>query len=177
MSPIGCGDGGGDGLQRGRGGIAQCARIADERRQQVLYRFRHGCRPCQTWRRVAVARHIEFDPPAALARGRGEGTLAAPAQGGQHALDVLAGAQAVDPMIRAAAGVEPFGEAADLDVVTAAGGGTDAEAAEIGLRRFACLDAEDLGLAAPTAALDFLLVVGEPALQRRRAVEHALGAR
>jgi hypothetical protein len=76
---------------------------------------------------------------------------------------MLAGAEAVDAVIGATARIQPFGQAAELDLVGATGGGANAEGAEVGAGRFQRLDAEDLGLAAPPSALDFVLVVGEPA--------------
>ncbi len=67
------------------------------------------------------------------------------AQRRQHALDVLAGAETVDAVIDAAAGIDAGVEAADLDLVEAAAAGADAEGAEhrmLGLQR---LDGDDLG--------------------------------
>ena len=63
----------------------------------------------------------------------------------EHALDVLAGAEPVDAMIDAAAGIGEAVEAADLHLVEAAAAGLRAEGAEQRMLRLQRLDGDDLG--------------------------------
>ena len=66
---------------------------------------------------VAGARQEQFDPRRSRPLRRRKGAHAALPQPRQHAFDVLAGAETVDPMVGAAARVERLIERADLHIV------------------------------------------------------------
>ena len=85
---------------------------------------------------------------------------------GQDGFDVLAGAEAVDLVVRAAAGVVALGEGPDLDLVGGARLGGDAEGPEDGMAGFERLHGERLAGRPLPAALDLVLVGGAPALGR-----------
>ena len=95
-------------------------------------------------------------------RGLAERLGAALAQRRQHALDMLAGAEAVDAMIDAAAGIGEAVEAADLHLVEAAAPRLRAERAEKRMLGFQRLDGDDLGAAPPAAQRDLVLVGRRP---------------
>ena len=101
--------------------------------------------------------------------------LQAPPQLGEHALDVLAGAQAVDAVIDAAAGISEAIEAADLHLVEAPpASGLRPEGSEERMLRLERLDGDDLGRAPPAAQRELVLVAGPPSLWRRP-VENGAG--
>ena len=128
-------------------------------------------RPQQRGRsaRAAVEKHL--DARRAQRDGSAEFARGPLAQGRQHALDVLAGAEPVHPVIDAAAGIGEGIEAAHLDLVEAAAAGLGTEAAEQRMARLQRLDGDDLGRAAPAPQRDLVLVAGAPA-QERRPREH-----
>jgi hypothetical protein len=135
-----------------------------------------GSRPGQRRMRHIPAVEEHLDARASCGSGGAECLDAAPAQGREHALDVLAGAEPVDPVIDAAAGIAESLEAADLDVVRAAGLRAGAEGSEdrmLALERF---DRGDLGQSAPTAQRDLLRIGGPPPFRGGRAIEHRPGA-
>ena len=105
------------------------------------------------------------------------GRRSLPAKNLEHTLDMLAGAEPVDAVIDAAAGIRAVLETADLDLVGAAGFRVHAERTVNRLSRLQWLDGANLGAPAPTSELDLFLVGGAPALQLGRTVEHRAGPR
>jgi hypothetical protein len=93
---------------------------------------------------------------------------ATPAEAGEDALNVLAGAEAVDAMVDAAAGVPRRGEIADLHLIDAAALGLHTKRTKDGVCRLQRFDRDDLGAATPTPELDLVLVARIPPLRRRR---------
>ena len=130
----------------------------------------HQCRRCG-----AATIQEDLDARTAPGRGLAERLGAALAQRREHALDVLAGAEPVDAMIDAAAGIAEAVEVADFHLVEAAASGLHAERAEERLLGFQRLDGNDFGAAPPAAQRDLVLVGGPPALQGRRPIEHGAG--
>ena len=105
----------------------------EERCEQVVRRAHVaaiGGGPGQGRRRGAAAIEEDLDARTSPGSGLAERLGAAPAQGREHALDVLAGAEPVDAMVDAAAGIGEGIEAADLDLVEAAAAGLRTERAE-----------------------------------------------
>jgi hypothetical protein len=88
---------------------------------------------------------------------------------------MLAGAQAVDTVIGAAAGIQRLVERSYLHVIAAARCGPHPERAEMPLGRVERLGADDFGAATPAPPLDFFLVAGTPAQHRRRTLDHTSG--
>jgi len=131
--------------------------------------------PSQGRRGGTAAIQKDFDARTSPGRVLAERLGAAPAQRRQHALDVLAGAEPVDAMIDAIAGIGKALEAADLHLVEAAAAGLGAERAENRMVRFERLDGDDFSGAPPAAQRDLVLVGGPPALRRRRPIEHGAG--
>jgi len=129
-------------------------------------------------RRRAVAPIEEhLDTRASLLRRIAKRLAALPFDCRQHAFDMLAGAQPVDTMIDAAAGIGMVHKAADLHFVRAAGAGPHAERAENLRIRLQRLDRHNLGSATPAPQRDLVGVSGLPASLRRRPVEHGPGFR
>ena len=118
--------------------------------------------------RAARCGHIVFE---ARLRHDVERPHILPAQRREHALDMFAGAQTIDAMIDAAAGIDMLFEAADLDLIIAATFRADAKRAEdrlLGLQR---LDRSNFRAPAPAAQRDFILVGGAPALRLWRPIQ------
>ena len=111
----------------------------------------------------AGARQEQFDPRRSRPLRRLEGARPALPQLRQHAFHMLAGTQAVDPVVGAAARVQRLIERADLHIIHAAAGGPDTEAAEVRQVALQRLDLADLGSATPTPPLDLLGVARQPA--------------
>ena len=88
---------------------------------------------------------------------------------------MLAGAEAVDAMIDAAAGVHRSIEVADLDLIGRSALRTHTKRAEDRMLGLQCLDRSDLRASAPAPKLDLVLVAGIPALRRRRSFEDRPG--
>ena len=93
----------------------------------------------------------------------------------QDSLDVLAGAEPIDAVIDAAAGIVAAREIADLHFVRRPGARAHAERPECSVFRLERLDAGDFGAAAPAPQVQLVLVRGFPAVQRRF-VQHLAGA-
>ena len=127
-------------------------------------------------RRVApIEKHLH--PAAAGIGGFAEGPGAAPAQGGDDAFDMLAGAEAIDPMIDAAAGIGEILEAADLALRRIPPVPERIRnVPKIGCSGSSASMRDDLGAAAPAAQRDLVLVGGQPAERRRRPIEDSAGA-
>ena len=151
----------------------------EERRDPLARRLQAcagGCGPGDgRARRIAPVKK-QLDARTARSSSSAKRLRVAPLQGESNAFDVLAGPEAVDPMVDAAAGVRQPVEAADLDVIRAAAPGPHAERAEDRLLGFERFDGDDFGAAAPAPQHDFLLVGGAPALGSRRPIEHGAGA-
>jgi hypothetical protein len=88
---------------------------------------------------------------------------------------MLAGSEAIDTMIDAAAGIASAIKVADFHFVEAAAPRLHAECAENGMFGFQSLDGDDLGAAPPTAQRNLVVVSSPPPLQRRRPIQHGAG--
>jgi len=130
-----------------------------------------GARPGEFRSRFAVAAQVKLHPLGPAGGGLAQRAHAAAAQARQHALHVLAGSQAIDPVVGAAAAVRDSLEVANLHFIGAAALRAHAKEAEdrvLGLQR---LDGDNLGATAPAPQLELLLVAGVPPLSRGRALE------
>ena len=125
-------------------------------------------RPADVHRVGAVHRRENLDSRTAGQRGGLEGALAPATKRLERALDVLAGAEPVDPPIRATAGILAFRQRADLHVVGAAAGRTDMEGSEVRLVGLEEFDVRDVGQAPPAPPLELVGVRRLPALEGRR---------
>jgi hypothetical protein len=96
-------------------------------------------------------------------------------QGRQPALDVLAGAEPIHPVIDTAARIGKTLEVADLHLVGPTGFRAALEGSENRMVHLNRLDGNDLGGAAPAAQRDLLVVGGFPPLQSGP-IEHRAGA-
>jgi hypothetical protein len=136
----------------------------EARKPRSRLRARVGFGPQHGRARVAGAAEEDLDPRRARRR-RGPECAGAvlPSQRGEHALDMLAGAEPVDAMVDAAAGIAGAFEVADLNVVDAARGRAHAERPIYRKGRLQRLDIGDLGAAAPASELDLVVVAGPPA--------------
>ncbi len=159
-------------------GIARKRAVGGQERREETARgvtlAAGGGRPWCRRHRLAAAIEEDLDPRRALRRGGAEPAGAALAQRRQHAFDVLAGAEPVDAVVDAAAGIGEGVEAAHLDLVPGAAARLGAKGAEHRMVRLQGLDGDDFGGAAPAPQCDLVLVAGQPA-QKRRPLEH--GAR
>jgi hypothetical protein len=126
------------------------------------------------FRRAATPQE-DFDGRTAVAGRLAIGAGAAAAQGGEHALDMLAGAQGVDAMVDAAAGIFETVEAANLHLVEGATARANAETAEERALAALRVDVDDLRPPAPAPQGDLLLVGRAPSL-RRRPLKHSAGS-
>src|SRR5207237_9357363 len=134
-----------------------------------------GSGPSQRRARNAAAVEKNLDPRTALRLGLAQRLAVAPAERCEHAFDVLAGAEPIDRMVDAAAGIDETFEAANLHLVETAASRMHPERAVerlLGLQR---LDRNDLGAPAPAAEVHLVLVAGAPALQRGRSIEDGAG--
>jgi hypothetical protein len=98
----------------------------------------------------------------------------ATAQARQHALDMLARAQAVDLMVDAAAAVVAAVEGADLDLISGSGLRPRLECAEDRMGGLQRLHGGDFRPSPPAAQFDLVLVGRFPTLRRGRPAQHGL---
>src|SRR5262245_6824940 len=129
-----------------------------------------GLRPGNTRPRLLAAIKKDLDAGAAGSRGRANGLGAASIEGGKDALDMLAGAEAIDAVIDAAAGIGVLVEVADLHLVTRSAPSSDTKTPEHRVLRLQRLELGDLGAPPPLPQRDFVGVAGTPP-QRLRSVK------
>src|SRR5262249_38509473 len=117
----------------------------EKRAEPIAHGPEAGCglRPGNTRTRLLAAIEEDLDAAAAGARRRANQLGALSIEGGKYALDMLAGAEAIDAVIDAAARIGVLFEIADLHLVARSAAGSDTKATEHRVLRLQRLELGD----------------------------------